>query len=100
MAAPARLAGVLRARITQIMGLLMLAPGIQEEVLFEPCAVKLRALVVLAHRTAWAAQRAVWSSHDTRRSSRVARAGHQLLPGSTARRHRADRGTIALVSPV
>jgi hypothetical protein len=62
MAELARLGRVSRARITQIMDLLMLAPEIQEEVLFDqaPPELGLRDLLVLAHTTAWHAQRTCW----------------------------------------
>jgi hypothetical protein len=65
MAELARLGRVSRARITQIMDLLMLAPEIQERVLCagstgSPPALMLRELLVLAHKTAWFEQRATW----------------------------------------
>ena len=41
----ARLGGVTRARVTQIMNLLNLAPEIQEEILFLPGALRGRAAV-------------------------------------------------------
>lgn len=60
MAELARLGRVSRARITQIMDLLMLAPEIQEEVLFGSKALGLRELLCLAHNTGWWQQRAAW----------------------------------------
>lgn len=61
----ARKFGLTRARVTQFLGLVMLAPDIQEEVLFleaidgvEPLSVRaLRPLVTLAP---WEEQRRVW----------------------------------------
>ena len=53
----ARLGRVSRARITQIMDLLMLAPEIQEEMLFGGVEVTLRDLVALAHSVRWVDQR-------------------------------------------
>lgn len=62
----ARLGHVTRARITQIMNLLLLAPDIQEELLFLPrvqCGrdpVCLRQLQVVALEPDWKAQRRLW----------------------------------------
>ncbi len=62
----ARTLGVTRARVTQIMNLLLLAPDIQEEILFLPRTVRgrdavterdLRPIVALAE---WSNQRALW----------------------------------------
>jgi len=62
----ARLGHVTRARITQIMNLLLLAPEIQEEILFLPRTVKgidrirerdLRPIAAVAD---WAGQRRMW----------------------------------------
>jgi len=64
----ARLGQVSRARITQIMNLLLLAPDIQEEILFLPRTVKgrdpirerdLRPIAAIPH---WYRQRKVWAS--------------------------------------
>jgi hypothetical protein len=64
----ARLGHVSRARVSQIMDLLLLAPGIQEEILFmEPvvegddpvCERQSRAIVAVAD---WGKQRRMWSS--------------------------------------
>ena len=68
MADLARVGRVSRARITQIMDLLMLAPEIQEEVLgarrgTDSLAPLLRSLVSLAHRTSWHEQREGWKRH-------------------------------------
>jgi len=64
----ARLGGVSRARISQIMDLLNLAPDIQNEILFLPRATGrdavtercLRATVAVKD---WGEQRAMWSVH-------------------------------------
>jgi hypothetical protein len=62
----ARLGGVTRARISQIMGLLDLAPAIQEEILFLPQTARGRDTVTerqLRPITAvpdWRKQRALW----------------------------------------
>jgi hypothetical protein len=57
----ARLAGVTRARMTQIMNLLLLAPDIQEEILFLPRTVRGRDAVterdLRAAEAEWATQR-------------------------------------------
>ncbi|MDP8241337.1 MAG: hypothetical protein P9X24_19795 [Candidatus Hatepunaea meridiana] len=64
----ARLGKVSRARITQIMNLLLLAPDIQEEILFLPRTVKgrdpicerdLRPIAAIPH---WNRQRKIWVS--------------------------------------
>ena len=60
MAELARLGRVSRARITQIMDLLMLAPEIQEEVLLGSAAVPLRALMSLVRPMLWSEQRSCW----------------------------------------
>src|SRR5262249_9095379 len=65
-AALARLGHVSRARITQIMNLLALAPDIQEEILFWPAvargrdAIQLRHLQLLAPTLDWSQQRRLW----------------------------------------
>jgi hypothetical protein len=61
----ARVGGVTRAHITQIMNLLHLAPDIQEEVLFMTYAagrdpVILRELQPLAQTLCWVKQREMW----------------------------------------
>jgi hypothetical protein len=63
----ARLGGVSRARISQAMDLLSLAPRIQEEILFLPKgvgerdAVTERGLRSIAKETTWNAQRDAWA---------------------------------------
>ena len=63
----ARLGQVSRARITQIMNLLLLAPDIQEEILFLPKTTKGHDLIKLRHLQAvalerdWERQREKWS---------------------------------------
>ena len=64
----ARLAHVTRARITQIMNLRLLAPDIQEAILFLPRfkkgrdAICLRQLQQIALTTDWRKQRAQWTT--------------------------------------
>ena len=60
MAELARLGRVSRARITQVMDLLMLAPDIQEEVLSGGVDVPLRALLLVCAAAAWEEQREGW----------------------------------------
>ena len=57
MAELARLGRVSRARITQIMDLLLLAPEIQENVLLGTGPVGLRDLMPLCRRAVWHEQR-------------------------------------------
>ncbi|MFT3881806.1 MAG: hypothetical protein QM703_19370 [Gemmatales bacterium] len=63
----ARLGQVSRARITQIMNLLLLAPDIQEEILFLPMTVaghdpiKLKHLQGIALTPSWDLQRSEWT---------------------------------------
>jgi hypothetical protein len=61
MAELARLGGVSRARITQVMDLLMLAPEIQEQVLFGRDVRGLRELMVVCRRGVWIEQRRLWN---------------------------------------
>jgi hypothetical protein len=62
----ARLGYVTRARVTQIMNLLNLAPDIQEEILFLPKTQRARDLVTerrmrqIARAVAWNRQRRAW----------------------------------------
>ncbi len=64
----ARLGHVSRARVTQIMNLLNLAPDIQEDVLFlsksttGSCVVSERQLRTLTALVSWRRQRSVWRS--------------------------------------
>lgn len=64
----ARLGGVTRARLTQIMNLLLLAPDIQEEVLFLPRTVRGRDAVTepelrpIAAIPDWRKQRQLWKA--------------------------------------
>lgn len=64
----ARLGRVTRARISQIMSLLNLAPDIQEAVLFLPRVergrepVKMRQLLSIAARPSWIEQRNNWNA--------------------------------------
>jgi hypothetical protein len=61
-----RLGQVSRARVTQIMNLLQLAPDIQEQILFLPPTLKgrdpllLRQLQPIAQTLDWRRQRALW----------------------------------------
>ena len=72
----ARLGYVTRARVTQIMNLLHLAPDIQEELLFEngigrnePVERELRTMM---HQVDWAAQRRSWAVRSGSRRRRGA----------------------------
>jgi len=62
----ARLGGVTRARMTQIMGLLNLAPDIQEEILFLPRTQKghdpitTKKMLPVTGILAWPSQRRAW----------------------------------------
>lgn len=62
----ARLGGVTRARLTQIMNLTLLAPDIQEAVLFLPRTVQGRDPIAetqlrpIAAKLAWRKQRRIW----------------------------------------
>jgi hypothetical protein len=66
----ARLGNVTRARVTQIMNLLMLAPEIQEQILFLPRVeqgrgeVCLRGLQSATRVVAWAGQHALYSEQQ------------------------------------
>ena len=66
MADIARLGRVSRARVTQIMDLLLLAPDIQEELLFLPAtesgrdAITLRAMRAVCAVAGWVEQRERW----------------------------------------
>ena len=64
MAELARLGRVSRARITQIMDLLMLAPEIQEEVLCGSVVPTLRELLKVVRMVRWSEQRATWRAHE------------------------------------
>ncbi len=67
----ARLGHVTRARVTQIMNLRLLAPEIQEELLFTehqasaPDAIQLKALQVIAGNTNWENQRKHWQNRSS-----------------------------------
>ena len=67
----ARLGHVSRARLTQIMNLLCLAPGIQEAILFLPPTVRGRDAVtekqlrVVAGELDWGKQREMWRTCET-----------------------------------
>lgn len=61
MAELARLGRVSRARITQIMDLLLLAPEIQEEVLLGTVEVGLRELSAVGRWGVWSEQRDAWA---------------------------------------
>lgn len=71
----ARLGNVTRARVTQIMNLLMLAPDIQEEILFLPRVtagrdpIHLRLLQSIALVQDWRKQRKLWSELWSQRPS-------------------------------
>jgi hypothetical protein len=67
----ARLGHVTRARVTQIMNLRVLAPEIQEELLFTEHqasahdAIQLKALQVIAGKTNWENQRKHWKTRSS-----------------------------------
>jgi hypothetical protein len=69
----ARLGRVTRARMTQIMNLLSLAPDLQEEILFLPRTVKgrdrvqLRHLLPIAALSDWRRQRVLWKAINLKR---------------------------------
>lgn len=66
-AALARLVGVTRARVTQVMDLLYLAPDIQEAILFLPAVwegrdpIGHREVLAFAGRCLWSEQRSAWT---------------------------------------
>ncbi len=72
LAAAAKACGVTRARMTQIMNLLLLAPEIQEEILHLPPVVKgrdptsERSLRRIAVEAAWERQTELWTLQLTR----------------------------------
>ena len=60
MAELARVGRVSRARITQIMDLLMLAPDIQGELLFVEDDVSIKDLLPIIRAVLWSSQRSKW----------------------------------------
>jgi len=64
----ARLGHVSRARLTQVMNLLCLAPDIQEQILFLPATVRGRDAITekelrpIASASSWRKQRQMWRS--------------------------------------
>lgn len=69
-AALARLVGVTRARVTQVMDLLYLAPDIQEAILLHDHGLGLddirhRDLLPIAAEAAWSEQRRIWCPAPT-----------------------------------
>lgn len=70
----ARLGDVTRARITQIMSLINLAPDIQEEILYLPRTrrgwdpITVKKLIPIAQELDWAAQRQKWTQLKDRYS--------------------------------
>jgi hypothetical protein len=73
----ARLGRVTRARITQIMNLLLLAPDIQEDILFLPRTLQGRDPITERHlrpivaQAAWPAQRRLWQKLRTQDKNAV-----------------------------
>jgi hypothetical protein len=69
----ARLGRVTRARMTQVMALLGVAPDLQEEILFLPRTVKgrdrvqLRHLLPIAALSDWRQQRVLWKAINPKR---------------------------------
>ena len=98
MADMARLGGVSRARITQIMDLLLLAPEIQEELLFA-AAGSLREPTRVAREVQWGEQRLLWRELGVRAERADDREDGGFGDGRVARgtcrrepvRRRADR---------
>lgn len=84
-AALARLAHVSRARITQIMNLLLLAPDIQEELLFLPttdghrAAISEPALRPIAAIIDWKKQRWTWKEVRTQPRNPPMKAGNRQV---------------------
>jgi hypothetical protein len=64
MAELARLGRVSRARITQIMDLLLLAPDIQERIWLGSLEAELRALMCVVRSAGWSDQRAEFQSRS------------------------------------
>ena len=66
----ARLGHVTRARVTQVMNLLGLAPDIQEQILWWPAVtsgkdpISERAIRVVVAELCWSKQRALWEKMD------------------------------------
>ena len=77
----ARLGRVTRARVSQVMNLLNLAPAIQEEVLFLPRTVQGRDAIILADLqpiasvVSWAKQRRMWDHLTAARLRSASRTG-------------------------
>jgi hypothetical protein len=75
----ARLGGITRARVTQIMNLLNLAPKIQEQILFLPgmptgrAVMTERGLRQITQARGWARQTAAWASGPGNRGINPAR---------------------------
>ena len=73
----ARLGGVTRARLTQIMNLTLLAPNIQEAILFLPAKrsgrdpVTERQLRSIVAQPDWTKQRAMWMSQHSPDNGRI-----------------------------
>jgi hypothetical protein len=94
----ARLGHVSRARITQIMNLLLLAPDILEEILFWPRIehgqdpIHLRQLQPIALVPEWPQQRQLWKALRQRALERPHRARNSEIPGIALRspRHRGN----------
>jgi hypothetical protein len=86
----ARLGHVSRARITQILNLLHLAPDIQEEILFLPQTVhgrdpiRMHHLQPIAQTLEWPRQRALW---------------RKLRAGSALARHYSFLGVVTIPCP-
>jgi hypothetical protein len=76
----AEVGGVSRARVTQVMNMLMMAPEIQEEILFLPLTMKGRDLITESHVRVvsgisdWGKQRRIWQEIQKRRAREQAAA--------------------------
>ena len=94
-----RLGNVTRARVTQIMNLLMLAPDIQEEILFLPRVtggrdpINLQQLQSITLTPDWRKQRKMWveiSSHNRLKDGHH-RGGAGNPPRTDCESHQSDR---------
>ena len=80
----ARLGHVTRARVTQIMSLLSLAPDIQEHLLWQSagCAISERDLRPIAAEARWDRQRTLFLRHKRKAAGKVPAAGEEARVGA------------------
>lgn len=83
----ARLGYVTRARITQIMNLLLLSPDLQERLLFDPLAVKERHLREVSKIVEWREQRICFTLALGRRTQKTGTARDSHLEKGLANRY-------------